>query len=72
MTSYAALGVSLRSVAICLVDEDGTVQLEGTVPSEASRLAMSTPKSVQLLHCAKSKLVARLSARQKTVFSTPL
>ena len=36
MTYYAALDVSLRSVAICLVDEDGTVKLERTVPSEVS------------------------------------
>ncbi len=34
MTYYAALDVSLRSVAICIIDDQGTVCLERTVPSE--------------------------------------
>jgi transposase len=34
MTYYAALDVSLRSVAICIVDGDGTVKFERTVPSD--------------------------------------
>jgi transposase len=36
MTYYAALDVSLRSVAICIIDDQGTVCLERTVPSEVS------------------------------------
>jgi transposase len=39
MTFYAALDVSLRSVAICIVDGEGTVCLERTVPSEVSEIA---------------------------------
>jgi transposase len=34
MTYYAALDVSLRSVAICIVDDEGTVKLERAVASE--------------------------------------
>ncbi len=36
MTYYAALDVSLRSVAICIVDDQGTVCLERTVSSEVA------------------------------------
>lgn len=36
MTYYAALDVSLRSVAICIIDEEGTVCLERAVPSEVA------------------------------------
>ena len=36
MTYYAALDVSLRSVAICIIDDRGEVFLERTVPSEVS------------------------------------
>ena len=36
MTYYAALDVSLRSVAICIIDDQGTVCLERTVPSEVT------------------------------------
>lgn len=35
---YAALDVSLRSAAVCIVDRDGKVRLEKTVPSEVSGL----------------------------------
>jgi hypothetical protein len=31
---YAALDVSLRSVAICIIDQDGKVRLERSVPSD--------------------------------------
>lgn len=31
---YAALDVSQRSVAICIIDQDGKVRLERSVPSE--------------------------------------
>lgn len=31
---YAALDVSLRSVAICIIDQEGKVQLERSVPSD--------------------------------------
>lgn len=34
----AALDVSLRSVAICIIDEDGKLQLERSVPSEVADL----------------------------------
>lgn len=34
MTLYAGLDVSMRSVAICIVDQDGAVRLERSVPSE--------------------------------------
>lgn len=30
---YAALDVSLRSVAVCIIDDDGKVRLERSVPS---------------------------------------
>ncbi len=39
MTYYAALDVSLRSVAICIVDDDGTVGLERAVASEFADIA---------------------------------
>lgn len=31
---YAALDVSLRSVAICIIDQDGNVRFERSVPSD--------------------------------------
>ncbi len=34
MTHYAALDVSLRSVAICIVDSNGDIKLERSVDSE--------------------------------------
>ena len=34
MTYYAALDVGLRSVALCIIDETGTVRLERSLPSE--------------------------------------
>jgi len=34
MTHYAALDVSLRSVAICIIDNEGAIRLETSVPSE--------------------------------------
>jgi hypothetical protein len=40
---YAALDVSLRSVAICVVDREGTIRLERSVPSEV-------PDLVRCLH----------------------
>ena len=39
MTYYAALDVSLRSVAICIVDDDGMVKLERAVLSEVADIA---------------------------------
>jgi len=41
MTYYAALDVSLRSVAICIVDGAGKVCLERTVASEVAAIAAS-------------------------------
>ena len=35
---YAALDVSLRSVEICIIDQDGKVRLERSVPSEVPDL----------------------------------
>lgn len=32
---YAALDVSLRSVAICIIDQDGKVRLERSVPTSS-------------------------------------
>ena len=34
MSFHTALDVSLRSVAICIVDEEGVIQFEGTAASE--------------------------------------
>lgn len=34
MTLYAGLDISVRSVAICIVDHDGVIRLERSVPSE--------------------------------------
>ncbi len=34
MTLYAGLDISVRSVAICIVDHDGAIRLERSVPSE--------------------------------------
>ena len=34
MTYYAALDVSVRTVAICIVDQEGALQLERSVRSE--------------------------------------
>jgi transposase len=35
---YAALDVSLRSVAVCIIDQDGKVRLDRSVPSEVPDL----------------------------------
>lgn len=35
---YAALDVSLRSVAVCVIDEEGKVRLERSVPSDVPDL----------------------------------
>ena len=35
---YAALDVSLRSVAICIIDQDGKVRLERSVSSDVPDL----------------------------------
>lgn len=39
MLQYVGLDVSLAEVAICVVDEDGTIELEGTAPSEPDAIA---------------------------------
>lgn len=39
MNYHTALDVSLRSVSICIVDDEGTVQFEAKVPSEVSEIA---------------------------------
>jgi len=38
MTYHAALDVSLRSVSICIVDDDGAIQFEGKVDSEVEAI----------------------------------
>jgi len=38
MTHYAALDVSLRSVAICIIDNEGAIRLETSVPSEVENI----------------------------------
>jgi hypothetical protein len=35
---YAALDVSLRSIAVCIIDDEGKVRLERSVPSEVPDL----------------------------------
>lgn len=39
MTFYAALDVSVRSLALCIVDEDGEVRLERSLPSDVDAIA---------------------------------
>lgn len=39
MLQYVGLDVSLAEVAICVVDEDGTIEFEGTAPSEPDAIA---------------------------------
>jgi len=34
MTHYVALDVSLRSVAVCIIDDDGDIKLEKSITSE--------------------------------------
>jgi len=38
MTYYTALDVSLRSVSICIIDEEGSIQYEGKVDSEVNKI----------------------------------
>ena len=38
MNYHTALDVSLRSVSICVVDDEGTIQFEGKVPSEVEEI----------------------------------
>lgn len=40
---YAALDVSLRSVAICIIDHDGKICFERSVRSEVPDTASSSP-----------------------------
>lgn len=37
MLQYVGLDVSLAEVAICMVNEDGTIEFEGTASSVTSR-----------------------------------
>jgi len=39
MLQYVGLDVSLAEVAICVVSEDGTIEFEGTAPSEPDAIA---------------------------------
>ena len=48
---YAALDVSLRSVAVCIIDQEGKVRLERSVPSEVpDHQVYYEPLSVSLCH----------------------
>jgi hypothetical protein len=38
MNYYAALDVSLRSVHLCVIDDDGEIQAEGQVDSETEAI----------------------------------
>jgi len=38
MNYHTALDVSLRSVSICIVDDEGTIQFEAKVPSEVNEI----------------------------------
>ena len=49
MTLYTALDVSLRSVAICVIDERGTVRHEAKVDADVDRI-------VSCLHSFSSEL----------------
>jgi len=38
MTSYAGIDVSLRSVSICVIDEEGAIKFEGKVVSDVEAI----------------------------------
>ena len=38
MNYHTALDVSLRSVSICIVDDEGTIQFEAKVPAEVEEI----------------------------------
>jgi len=39
MKCYAGLNVSLKETAICVIDDEGTIIREGSVPSEPEDIA---------------------------------
>ena len=47
---YAALDVSLRSVAVCIIDQDGKVKLERSVPSDVPDLVRCLQGFGQPIH----------------------
>ncbi len=47
---YAALDVSLRSVAVCIIDQDGKVKLERSVPSDVPDLVRCLVEFGQSIH----------------------
>ncbi|WP_158918714.1 IS110 family transposase [Caulobacter sp. S45] len=47
---YVALDVSLRSVAVCIIDQDGKVKLERSVPSEVPDLVRCLREFGQPIH----------------------
>jgi len=47
---YAALDVSVRSVAICIIDEDGKVRLELSVPSDVPDIVRCFNEFGQPIH----------------------
>ena len=47
---YAALDVSLRSVAICIINQDGKVRLERSVPSDVRDLVRCLSEFGEPIH----------------------
>ena len=47
---YAALDVSLRSVAVCIIDDDGKVRLERSVPSDVPDLVRCLTEFGEPIH----------------------
>lgn len=48
--SYAALDVSLRSVAVCIIDDEGKVRLERSVPSDVPDLVRCLKEFGEPIH----------------------
>ena len=46
MNYYTALDVSLRSVSICIVDYEGTIQFEAKVPAEVEEIYLRNPARI--------------------------
>jgi len=55
MTYYAALDVSLRSVAICIVDDQGEIHLERSVDSDVEDIVHCFAHFGQPICCTRTK-----------------
>ena len=44
MTYYVALDVGVRTLALCIIDEDGEVRLERSLPSDVDKIVESLDK----------------------------